>query len=226
MNKKILSLLISFAMVVSFSFITGVKAAGYEENAFTDGKCINTDAWKELAMTGYTLNTTNGVYQLSGEKYSEANATTNHIFYVTSSDGKLVGAFVPNYNALKADSAIQTELFNKGIVTTQNCNGTYVMVKTVVGNPPTEDSVVAGIETDADTDEDGDDTPASNEEQTTDSENDPNEQGVDKTVEKLESPNTASPMAITAIVISVILVGVAVYSYLLKTKPELFKKNK
>ena len=143
---------------------------------------------------------------------------------MVSPDGKILGSFVPNYSKVMDDEAIKTEIFNKGIVTTATCNGTYAMLKTVVGNPPTSESIIEAIT--AASDVNGQQTNTNDDVNTDTSTDDPNEEGSDATVEKLESPNTASPMTWAAVIVSLILVGVAVYSYLSKVKPELFKKNK
>ena len=51
MNKRILYLMISFAVILNFSFIASVKAE-YGENIFTNGKCIEVEQWKDYATTG------------------------------------------------------------------------------------------------------------------------------------------------------------------------------
>lgn len=221
MKNKILSILLGVMVVINFCFITSVNAATYEENAFTDGVCVKTDAWQATAKTGYTLNTTTGLYELTGDAYNETNAATTHIYYMISPDGKVLGAFVPKYSTLIADTTTQTELFNKGIVTTATCDGTYVMLKTVVGNPPTEESVIAGIEEAVNND--SDDKTSTEDDTTT---TNPNEEGSENSVEKMASPNTASPMATAAVFAGVVLISVAVYGYFRKTRPELFKSNK
>ena len=216
MKRKLFVLFISLTFTLNFGILMNVKA--FSENAFANGSCITNTDWQSTATTGYKLNTETGTYEKDGTAYSESSSSL--VYYMPSEDGKILYAYVPNYNTVIGDEKTRTEIFNKGIVTTQTCASTYKMQKTVVGNPPSEDSDNEADNADNNS-EPGDDVAESNNGDPVDV----NEEGSDTDVEKLEAPNTASPMAIALIVLSVSFVLVAVYSFLKRTKPELFKRN-
>ena len=225
MRKKLFMLFISLTVALNFCFFMNVKA--YSENAFTDGKCITNTDWQDNATDSYKLNTETGLYELEGTAYSDSDTNTTHIYYTTSDDSKILYCYIPNYDTINKDTAGQKELFDKGIVTTVDCGTTFMMKKTIIGNPPSVDSGSADEETGDNNTESGDSTTESNDGDPI-SENpevDSNEDGSDTDVEKIEAPNTASPMAIALIVISIALVGIAVYSFLKRTRPELFQRK-
>lgn len=226
MKKMILTLLISFAMIMNISFIDGVKA--YSENPFTGDQCMTTNAWESIAKTAYTLNATTGLYELSGQTYAEykaSGATTNVVFYGISTDGRILYAYVPNYSGIVQSEQGKTALNNKGILTTATCEGTLKVSKTIVGNAPTEESTDP-----LETEENNPNENGTNEENTTNegtaTNNTSDNIDSENTVEKIQSPNTASPVAITGVIVSVALVAIAVYVILKKTRPELFERIK
>ena len=100
--------------------------------------------------------------------------------------------------------------------------------KTVVGNPADADSYMNfGGTNNSEYDESSSEMEQGNSEPTTEAENaqtNPNEIGNENTVTKIQSPNTASPMKITAIVLSALLVLIAVYSFIKKSHPDFLKK--
>lgn len=224
-KKAILSVFLSFVVAINFCLITAVNAADYEENTFTDGKCITGTDWQSYAKTAYTL-TSEGEYETSGEDYSESSTAT--IFYVASEDGKVLYAFVPNYD--KKKESAKDELSSKIIVTTDNCADTYVMNKTVVGNPPDDDSYMDFDSSDNNA-EDGDSAGESEQNGEVDEDSDTN--GADESdinddggsnSERISTANTASPLAITGIIISVVLVAIAAYAFIKKYRPDLLEK--
>ncbi len=114
MKKEFLFMfVITCSFMFSLMFLQNVDAAAYAETAFVNESCITSETWTENAMTEYKFNEETGVYETSGESYtaySEAGKTDKHIFYLASTDGKLLYAFVPNYGTLVTTAAGKDEL--------------------------------------------------------------------------------------------------------------------
>ncbi len=99
-----------------------------------------------------------------------------------------------------------------------------MVYKPVEGNPADDSSYYdfgTGSDGDNITNPEDQDNPEPTDEYTQDI--DPNEDGNENVVNK-DAPNTASPMTITVIVLSVIFVGIAIFSFISRTHPELLKK--
>ena len=142
MKKILFNTIFSIIFVISLFMITNVKA--YEENTFTNGKCIADNSYLTSATTGYSLNES-GTYSLTGKTYTEysnSNEKNNYVFYIVSNDSKVLYGLVPNYNATLANDKAKSAVFSLGIETTANCNDIYVMEKTVIGNPPSNSSYI------------------------------------------------------------------------------------
>ena len=208
-------LTICITIVFCTCFIVNVNA--YEENAFTDGICITSTDWQKKATVGYILDST-GVYKSAEktyEQYKSAEDGSELVFYMPSDDGKLLYSFVPNYSSVVGNETTRTEIFNKGIVTTADCDGTFVSLKTVIGNAPSEDSYMNFNESN-----NNQNNNQNNNNENTNNNN--NNNNLDNPgVQKLTSPNTASPMAVSIIVASLILIVSAIYCLNLT-----LKKNK
>ena len=236
-KELVFTFIASFTLIASFMLVQDVKA--YEETAFIHETCITNDTWIENAKTEYKLNNDAGIYETSGETYENyiaSGKTDKHVFYVTSDNGKVLHAFVPNFGKVTSTENIQAEIQNAGINSAANCKETETLTvnKTVLGNPPTSDTYYEEYgATDSTSSSPSDqETPEVTEQDNkskNDEENlkvDPNEEGSDKEITKIESPNTASPMTITAIILSILFVGVAIYSYIKRANPELLEKFK
>lgn len=218
MKRVLYGLILSFTFVVSICLISNVNA--YEENAFTDGVCVKSDIWKSMASVGYTLDESLGVYKLSGqtyEQYSATNDNSENVFYVVSSDGKVLYGIVPDYNNLMANEGTKEEIFNKGIVTTSDCDGTFIVLKTVIGNAPSDSSYINFDNGSSDNNGGSSETPGNS---NSNNNNTSDDSSLDNTAaEKISSPNTASPMAISIIIVSLALILAAIYSlYVTTTK--------
>lgn len=229
MKKMLLIFVVSFSLVLPFAFIQNVKA--YAENSFLNETCITDTTWNENAMTEYKLNNETGTYEVSGETYETyitSEKTDKHIFYLPSNDGKLLYAFIPNYSTVTSTDEGKNEIVNVGINASVTCADTLMVNKTVVGNPADSDSYMNfGGTNNSEYDESSSEMEQGNSEPTTEAENaqtNPNEIGNENTVTKIQSPNTASPMKITAIVLSALLVSIAVYSFIKKSHPDFLKK--
>lgn len=210
MKKIIVGFIISLTFVLSNMLISNVYA--YEENTFTNGICISNNSYLTSASTGYSLSDETGTYSLSGKTYTEYQSLEKkdtYIFYIVSNDGKVLYALVPNYNSVIANNSIKSLLFNKGIVTTANCDNIYVMNKTVVGNTPSDSSYINF--------DNGSTNSNSNNNKTTNNTNS-NKSRLDNSTSKLNSPNTASPMVWSAIMVSIVLVLVGGLSLYRKSK--------
>lgn len=205
MKKISFCLMLCVVTVFSFYFISNVNA--YEENAFTDGKCITSTDWQKKATVGYVLDNT-GIYKSAEKTYEEYKAAEDGselVFYMPSDDGKLLYSFVPNYSSVISAKETRDEIFNKGIVTTASCDGTFVSVKTVIGNPPSDSSYINFDESNTGG------ANNKNTDGTSNTESIDNNESNNYDTQKLDSPNTASPMAISIIIVSLALIFISIY---------------
>lgn len=212
MKKIILSLIISLAVVVNFGFINNVKA--YEENSFTEGQCITDNSYLTSSTTEYSLSEETGTYSLSGQTYSDYKSSGEsgiYMFYIVSNDAKVLYGLVPNYNSTMANENAKSELFDSGIVTTDDCNGIYVMNKTVVGNTPSDSSYINFGNS-------SNNNNSNNNNSNNRSNSNTNQSKLDESVDKLNSANTASPMVWSVILVSLVLISIGVYSLYKKAK--------
>ena len=135
--KKVLMiisvLLINIIAIGNVSALAQCTGPTYEENAFTDEECLDSDdlSWQQGTQTDYSLNKNTGEYELKGLTYEAS--TTSHIYYGISETGKELYAYVPNYSTIIQNQTTKDEIGQKGILTTATCSGTIKVTKTVIG---------------------------------------------------------------------------------------------
>lgn len=226
MKKRLFNIILGLVIMMNICFFSAVNAANYEENTFTDGKCVTGTAWHSYVKTSYSLNQESGTYETSGNDYEEGNA---NIYYATSENGKRLYAFVPDYNNKKVSA--KSELMEKAIDYIYDCSTTYIVNKTVIGNPISDDEKDESeldFESSDNNVEDGDDATERDQNSEVDETSDTNgaeenNNGAQKT-ERMDAANTASPAAVAGIILSLLLVGVGGYSFIKKYRPDLLKK--
>ena len=215
-NKNLF--VVAFAMICLFglAFMGSVKA--YDEPAFGNEECVTDMSWLDKAKTDYQFDDQNGKFTTSGETVNEYRQPTGtkdakFVFYDVSSDGKTLIAYVPSYSSTVGSDITNKYVSEAGISTEYTCTDVIKVTKTVTGEAP------------SDPDEPNDPT-ACSDGYTYDE--DAGKCVADSTpeVNKMESPNTASPASVAAIVVGVIMVLGAVYLFLKKNNKLNFgKKN-
>ena len=196
-----LKLFVIFTFVGLFSFMfMGVVNAEYAEGEFGNESCSSDMAFLNTAKTDYSFDKTSGQFTTSGktvQEYREASTAQDIkvAFYEVSSDGKTLTAYVPSYTSTVSSEFTKGILEGLGISSSYKCDEVIKVTKTVSGGEATEPT----------------ECPDGYVYNTSSGQCEESKNGV---VEKLESPNTASPLSIVATAIGCLLVVLAVYFYL------------
>lgn len=217
-NKK-LFIVFMFVGLFALAFMGNVKA--YDEPAFENEQCVTEMGWLDTAKTEYQFNEENGTFTVSGETANEHRraSTTgiNVVFYEVSSDGKTLTAYVPSYSSTVGSEIAKEYVAEAGISTDYTCDNVIKITKTVTGETPATPADPVDPTEEPTECQDGYTYDESAGKCVADSL---------KEVNKIESPNTASPASIAAIVVGVIMVLGAVYLFLKKNdKLNFGKKN-
>lgn len=173
----------------------------YAEENFGNEECISDDSWSTKAKTDYSIDESSGKFVTSGltaEQYrAQSNVEPKFVFYDVSEDGKTITAYIDNYQTQIKVEEIKKIIEEAGITVTSTCDHVLKVSKTLDENVPNN-----------------------NESNTNSGSEDINEgTGTDdaqNTVEKIESPNTASPASLLAVSVGAILVVGSVYVILNK----------
>lgn len=205
--KSNLKLFIVFVFTGLFCFMfLGTVNASYTEAAFENEECISDMTFLNTAKSDYSFDATTGLFTVSGKTAQEyrTSSTTQDIkltFYEVSSDGKTLTAYVPSYSSAISSDYTKSLLEEQGISSEYKCDNIIKVVKTSTsdGNatPTPTQTCDEGYIYDSTTGECVENSNTS--------------------VDKMESPNTASPASIAAVAAGCLLVFLAVYFYLKKS---------
>ena len=208
---KNFKLLFVFMFVCLFSFMFMGTAYAYSEGTFGNEECTTDMAFLNAAKTEYSFDSATGQFSVSGKTAQEYRNTSTAqdiklVFYEVSSDAKTLYAYVPSYTSSVGSEYTKKIIEDLGISSGYKCDEVIKVKKTAVEGEGQETPDVTKCP-------DGYvyDNNASK------CVEDPN--GV---VEKMESPNTASPASIAAVSIGCLLVVLSVYLY----KPKEVKTSK
>ena len=213
MKRFKLVLFLVFVGLFSFMFLGSVDAA-YSEGTFGNEECITDTAFLSTAKTDYSFDSTTGKFVISGKTVQEYRETTTTqdvkiAFYEVSADGATLYAYVPSYSSAVSSDFTKELLVSLGISTEYTCDNVIKVSKTSVEG---EGQTVPGTTTNCSEGYIYDETSKTC-----------IEEGK-QDIEKIESPNTASPASIAAVTVGLILVGVAVYLYLNKSNKSKINK--
>ncbi len=197
-NNKLIIILM---LTISFSFLLMNSVFAEDEtntsdNEFGNEECITNDDWSSKAKTDYNIDEASGKFVTSGltaEQYrAQSNVEPKFVFYEVSEDGKTLTAYVDNYESNIKVEEIKKIIEDAGITVTFTCDHVLKVSKTM-----NESSVEGNNNENQGTEITGTDD-------------------TTNTVEKIQSPNTASPASLLAVSLGAVLVVVSVYVILNK----------
>ena len=197
-NNKLIIILM---LTISFSFLLMNSVFAEDEtntsdNEFGNEECITNDDWSSKAKTDYNIDEASGKFVTSGltaEQYrAQSNVEPKFVFYEVSEDGKTLTAYVDNYESNIKVEEIKKIIEDAGITVTFTCDHVLKVSKTM-----NESSVEGNNNENQGTEITGTDDTAN-------------------TVEKIQSPNTASPASLLAVSLGAVLVVASVYVILNK----------
>ena len=197
-NNKLIIILM---LTISFSFLLMNSVFAEDEtntsdNEFGNEECITNDDWSSKAKTDYNIDEASGKFVTSGltaEQYrAQSNVEPKFVFYEVSEDGKTLTAYVDNYESNIKVEEIKKIIEDAGITVTFTCDHVLKVSKTM-----NESSAEGNNNENQGTEITGTDD-------------------TTNTVEKIQSPNTASPASLLAVSLGAVLVVVSVYVILNK----------
>ena len=189
MKRKIYYFMI-FLIALSFGYLN--ISPVFAEESFANEECITDNTWTKTAKTDYRIDEENKMFITSGitaEQYiAQQNLEPKYIYYDVSEDGKTLTAYIDNYQGIIKTEELKKVIEDAGITVTATCDHVLKVSKTFE-----------------------DDANNSNDQAITDDQN--NSTGTDdlNTIEKIESPNTASPASLLAVSLGAVLVVASVY---------------
>ena len=197
-NNKLIIILM---LTISFSFLLMNSVFAEDEtntsdNEFGNEECITNDDWSSKAKTDYNIDEASGKFVTSGltaEQYrAQSNVEPKFVFYEVSEDGKTLTAYVDNYESNIKVEEIKKIIEDAGITVTFTCDHVLKVSKTM-----NESSAEGNNNENQGTEITGTDD-------------------TTNTVEKIQSPNTASPASLLAVSLGAVLVVASVYVILNK----------